>query len=255
MRVCLLPLKIEPRNPAENLRHFEQRLQEIAPHQPDLVCLPECAFTGYLYEEAHLARFAEPIPGEMTEAISNLARSYRSYLCFGMLERALQGFYSSAVLVDKMGQVVLVQRKISEQPPFATGNEVHVAHTEFGWVSILICGDLFDDTVKSRIDPRTQCLLVPMARSFEGKSPHLDRWLKEERQAYLEEVKKTGLLTLMVNLLEDAKVPEAAFGGALIVREDGEILAESPHGSDQALIFDLMPLDRERRYNPSQPKQ
>jgi predicted amidohydrolase len=132
---------------------------------------------------------------------------------------------------------------------------VHVAHTEFGWVSILICGDLFDDTVKSRIDPRTQCLLVPMARSFEGKSPHLDRWLKEERQAYLEEVKKTGLLTLMVNLLEDAKLPEAAFGGALIVREDGEILAESPHGSDQALIFDLMPLDRERRYNPSQPKQ
>lgn len=240
MRVCLLPLKIVPGNPAKNLRHFEQRLQEIASRQPDLICLPECAFTGYLYEEADLARFAEPIPGGMTAAISHLARSYHSLICFGMLERTPQGVYSSAVLVDRAGQVVLVQRKITEQPPFATGSEVQIAHTEFGWASILICGDLFDDTVKSRIDSRTQLLLVPLARSFEGKSPDLDRWLKEERQAYLDEVKKTGILTLMVNVLEARTLPEAAFGGALIVREDGTMLAESPHGSDQALIFDLM---------------
>lgn len=241
MRVCLLPLKIEPGDPAKNLRHFEQRLQEIAPHQPDLICLPECAFTGYLYEEADLTRFAEPIPGGMTAAISQLARSYHSFICFGMLEGTPQGVYSSAVLVDRASQVSLVQRKIIEQPPFATGSEVHIADTEFGWMSILICGDLFDDTVKSRIDPRTQLLLVPLARSFEGKSPDLERWLKEERQTYLDEVKKTGILTLMVNSLEDATIPEAAFGGALIVRGDGAVLAESPHGSDQALIFDLMP--------------
>jgi predicted amidohydrolase len=120
MRVCLLPLKIEPRNPSVNLQHFRQRLAEVARYAPDLICLPECAFTGYLYEPRDLEQHATPIPGETTAIVAALARTYRCAICFGMLERAMEGWYSSAVLVEPSGRLALVQRKMSEQPPFAT---------------------------------------------------------------------------------------------------------------------------------------
>ncbi|BCX03847.1 MAG: carbon-nitrogen hydrolase [Candidatus Roseilinea sp.] len=239
MKVCLIPLKIEVRNLAKNLRRFQERLAEVAPHQPDLICLPECAFTGYLYEPEDFEKFAEPIPGETTNVVSKFAKEYECHICFGMLEKAQEGVYSSAVLIDKAGQLIHVHRKISEQPPFATGNEVKPINTEFGKISVLLCGDLFDDSVKANVSRDTDILILPLARSFDGKSPDLERWLKEERQAYADEVKKVGVTGLIVNSLEDSALAEASFGGAMIVSPNGEILAESEHGTDKALLFEM----------------
>ena len=110
MRICLIPLKTEPVKPVENVRHFITRLDQVRPLRPDLLCLPECSFTGYLYEE--------------------------------------------------------------------------------------------------------------------------------ERQVYLDAVGQAGVLTAITNTLETG--PEATlFGGALIVDARGELLAESPHGTDEILIFDI----------------
>lgn len=240
MKFCLIPLKVEVRNPMENLRRFQARLAEIAPHQPDLVCLPECAFAGYLYEEQDFEKFAEPIPGETTAIVSRLAKEHQCYICFGMLEKAQEGIYSSAVLVGKSGQIAHVHRKIIEQPPFVTGNEVKAIDTEFGKISVLLCGDLFDEGVKAKVSQDTDILILPLARSFDGKSPDLERWLSEERQAYADEVKKVGITGLIVNSLEDSSLPEASFGGAMIVSPNGEVLAESEHGTDKVLIFDVV---------------
>jgi predicted amidohydrolase len=239
MRVCLIPLRIEVRNPSANLQHFQQRLKEVSQYQPDIVCLPECAFTGYLYDEQDFQRFAEPIPSQTTSALSLLAKEHRCYICFGMLEKTSEGVFSSAVLINKTGEIVLVHRKIFEQPPFINGSEVKIIDTEFGRLAILLCGDLFEDEVKAKLDKRMNALLLPLARSFDGKSPDLERWLKEERQAYADEVKKVGVTGLIVNLLENSSEPEASFGGAMIVNSNGEILVESTHGTDEALIYNL----------------
>ncbi|MCX7902811.1 MAG: carbon-nitrogen hydrolase family protein, partial [Burkholderiaceae bacterium] len=185
-------------------------------------------------------KFAEPIPGETTAIIAKLAQENQCYVCFGMLEKAKDGVYSSAVLVDKSGRVIHVHRKIIEQPPFATGKEVKAVDTEFGTVSVLLCGDLFDDDVKARISRDTDILILPLARSFDGKSPDLERWLNEERQAYVDEVKKVGITGLIVNALEDSSLPQASFGGAMVVSPNGEVLAETEHGTDKALIFELV---------------
>ncbi|MCS7060477.1 MAG: carbon-nitrogen hydrolase family protein, partial [Anaerolineae bacterium] len=102
-------MKIETRNPEENLRRFQARLAELAPHlaphRPNLVCLPECAFTGYVCEIQDFEKFAESIPGQTTAIITKLAQEYQVYICFGMLEKAQEGVYSSAVLVDQAGKL------------------------------------------------------------------------------------------------------------------------------------------------------
>ncbi len=236
MRLCLLPLKVELRNPVTNRARFQERLEALRPLKPDLVCLPECAFTGYLYAEEDLRRFAEPIPGPTVEAMAGLARRYHTWLCFGLLEQAPEGIYNTAVLLDRQGTLQHRHRKTTEQPPFRRGSEVTTVESEFGRLGILICGDLFDEEAVARLG-RPHLLIVPMARSFDGRSPDRARWEQEERQVYLEAVRQAGSLTFLVNLLEDT-ADDAAFGGALVVSARGELLAESPHGSDEALVYD-----------------
>lgn len=238
MRVCLIPLKTEPRNPSANYERLVRRLDQVAPHRPDLTCLPECSLTGYLYSEDDFARFAESIPGPTTERIGGLAREYRVHICFGLLERTESGVYNSAVLLDRTGKLILRHRKIEEKPPFVTGDSLGSADTELGRLGILICGDLFDGATVEKLNASLNWLIVPMARSFDGRSPDINRWISEERQAYLDAVRAASVPALIVNGLE-INGNDPSFGGAMIVSADGVLLAESTHGTDDDLVWGL----------------
>lgn len=238
MRVCLIPLCIEARKPSTNIQRFRQRLEEATPYAPDLICLPECAFTGYLYESHDLERYAEPIPGDTTTTIAELAGAFRCSICFGMPEHTPESWYSSGVLIDPSSRIALVQRKMSEQIPFMAGDHIRVLSTEFGRLAILLCGDLFEEEAR-RQAARAEIVIVPLTRSFDGPSPDQERWMREERQAYADAVRSLGTTALIVNVLEDPELPEASFGGALVIDPNGNVLAESPHGTDEALIFDI----------------
>ncbi|MGQ9549389.1 MAG: carbon-nitrogen hydrolase family protein [Roseiflexus sp.] len=238
MRVCLIPLRTEPRHPSANLERLMRCLAEIAHYQPDLICLPECTFTGYVYHEDDVRRFAEPIPGSITERMGECARKYATYLCFGLLETAEAGVYNSAVILDRTGAIILKHRKIEEEPPFVRGDAVNSVDTELGRLGLLICGDLFNEEVTRKLDPALHMLIVPMARSFDNRSPDVDRWISEERQAYLEAVKAIRVTTLIVNSLE-INTDAPSFGGAMVINAAGSLLAESPHGTDQVLLWEF----------------
>ncbi len=238
MRIALIPLKTSPRSPEANLRHLESKLAAIADARPDCIVLPECTFTGYVYEEKDLEQFAEPVPGPTTYAVGRLARTHRAYICFGMPERAGTQVYNSSILLDRNGHMVVVQRKLSEKPPFQKGKRVQVAETELGKIAILICGDLFAPAATTQLPNDLDWVLVPMARAFAGQSPDQRRWETEERAVYLDAVRTIGKTTFLVNALDEG-IEEPAFGGAMIVGGDGKLLAESPHGSDDVLLYEV----------------
>lgn len=237
MRACLIPLRTLPRRVEENSAELERRLEEAARFAPDLVCLPECTLTGYLYEPDDFDRFAEPLDGPTAQRLADWARRFGVYLCAGLLERAPEGVYNAALLFDRRGGLILHHRKIEEQPPFLRGQTFRYAETELGRLGILICGDLFNESVAQRVAGSVDCLLAPMSRGFDGPSPDAARWEREERQAYLDAVRRLGVTTLIVNALEPIPT-DGAFGGALAVGVDGSLLAESPHGTDELLIVE-----------------
>jgi len=238
MRVALVPLKTLPKSPNVNFRRLQARLSEIADYQPDLIVLSECTLTGYIYEQEDLDRFAEAIPGPTVARMAQLARDYRTYLCFGLVERAEDGMYDSAVLLNRRGDILLVQRKLSEKPPYRAGTRVESVETEMGNMAVLICGDLFHAEAVAQLPDDLDWLLAPMARAFAGRSPDRPRWEKEERAVYLRAVKAIGKTTFLVNALDEG-IEEPSFGGAMVVAHSGELLAESPHGSDDILLFDV----------------
>lgn len=133
--------------------------------------MPECTLTGYLYKEEDLERFAEPIPGPTTARMRELVRRYRVFLCFGLLEVAGSRYYDSAVLLDREGRIVLHHRKIEEHPPFTLGEEVKAVDTELGRLSVVICGDLFNDDVVGQIDRSVDLLLVRSRAPSTGRPP------------------------------------------------------------------------------------
>ncbi len=107
-----------------------------------------------------------------------------------------------------------------------------------GRLGLLICGDLFNKEVAQELDPSLNLLIVPMARGFDARSPDIGRWISEERQVYLEAVRAVSVTTLIVNSLEiDTATP--SFGGAMIVNSNGELLADSPHGTDNVLLWEF----------------
>jgi len=234
-RFCLLPLETTPRDPDGNLQRLQAMLDDLIPRErPELICLPECTLTGYLYEPDDLDRFAEPVPGTTTRRMAELAAQWGVYLCFGLLERDGEQVFNTALLLNPAGEIILKHRKINEQPPFAVGDAVASAATPWGRVSILICGDLFSDSVVSQLPAGLDYLLVPMSRAFDRVSPDRTRWEREERAAYIKAARRTGAATLIVNALETG-LPEPSFGGALVVTT-GQV-AESPHGTSEALFW------------------
>lgn len=237
MRVCLVPLRITPGNPNSNLEHFLDLLPNITQFKPDLVCLPECAFSGYIFNKKELLRLSEPIPGKLTQNISANAKQLDAAICFGILEADQLDFYITQLLIEKNGDLRAKQRKISEKPPFQAAEMINSFEFLDFNIAFVTCGDLFTPDLPSRMIGAPNLIINSMSRSFDNKTPDPNRWNDFERKVYLERVRELGITTLIVNSLEDCK--EGAFGGALVIDPSGHILAESPHGSDQILFFDL----------------
>lgn len=239
VRVALIPLRTRPRRLADNLAELTRRLDEVAAQGAAWALFPECTLTGYLYTEEDLARFAEPVSGPTARQLAALAQRYGLYLGVGFLERTPEGVYDSALLFDPQGHIALHARKVYEQPPFLRAAAPAVAVIGGRRVGVLICGDLFHEpAVEAVRAARPHLVWVPLARSFADRSPDPERWAREEREAYVRQAARLGAPVLLVNALE-VGIPEPSFGGALVVSPAGEVLAEAPHGSDQALIVEV----------------
>ncbi|HXY35867.1 MAG TPA: carbon-nitrogen hydrolase family protein [Planctomycetaceae bacterium] len=77
-----------------------------------LTVFPECAATGYCFNDlAEARRVASSVPGPVTDAIARACKSVDSFAVFGMVEADGERVFNSAVLVGPSG-VVGCYRKI-----------------------------------------------------------------------------------------------------------------------------------------------
>jgi predicted amidohydrolase len=104
MRVAGVQMDVELGAVAANLGRMERRLAEAAGHGAKLVVFPECAATGYCFESVADAReVAQPIPGPITERMSQLCHEHGTYAAFGMVELDADRLFNAAVLVGPEG--------------------------------------------------------------------------------------------------------------------------------------------------------
>jgi predicted amidohydrolase len=132
----------------ENRVRILSLIDEAAGQGAKLVVLPECALSGYVFEDIDEARqAAEPAPGPSTDAIAATCKELGVYAIVGMLEDTGEEIYNSAVLCGPEG-LIGVYRKT--HLPFlgvdkltALGPDPYrVYETGIGRIGMLICYDL-----------------------------------------------------------------------------------------------------------------
>jgi predicted amidohydrolase len=234
-----------------NLDRIEQMMADAAGRGSSLVLLPEAVLTGLINNDdpAHDLPLGQPIPGPGTERLAASARQHKLWIGLGLLERDGDCLYDSAVLIAPDGSAALRYRRnqpqwhgrMADPTIYRQGTSIDAAHTPFGAVGFLICGDLFDDDMVSRFRAlHPDLLLFPFARCFPGGRADQTRWDTEELPDYVSRVVLAGAPALMVNYIGDLGLEDSpCFGGAFAVSADGEVLAALPLGVEGMLIVDL----------------
>ncbi len=115
------------------------RLNQAASFHPDIACLPE------LFSN----RAPEPVPGPVTQKLATWAREHASYVILGLKTKKAGRIYNSAILIDRMGQIIGQYNKVhptEEEIKEGTtpGDDVGppVFKTDFGTIGIQICFDV-----------------------------------------------------------------------------------------------------------------
>ena len=124
------------------------RMAEVAPMQPDIVCLPEAfPFVGIPGGRPPLSETAEEPIGPISGPFAEFARKHRCYVICPIYTVEAGRYYNAAGVIDREGQYVGEYRKINPtegelkrgitpgplQPP--------VFETDFGTIGIQICYD------------------------------------------------------------------------------------------------------------------
>jgi len=159
----------------ENMRQMVEYLRRTADYNPDFVCFTEVA------RELGIPRrdpawVGEPVPGETTIRIGQVAREIGTHVIFGMQERVGDGTYNAAVLIGRDGEVIgryhKVQPTINEME-WATlpGQTAMTFDTDLGTVGMLICFDLKFPEVSMSL-ARNGARIAFFPSMFNGGSRH-----------------------------------------------------------------------------------
>lgn len=139
-------------DPAENLRRAIAGIEDAAGKGAQIIALPELFRSPYFPVVEKTSRdYAEELPGQVNEALSQAARRHGAVIIGGSVyERTAQGCFNTAQVFDADGSLVGSYRKVHipqdpgffEQNYFKSGDlGFKIFKTRFGTISVLICFD------------------------------------------------------------------------------------------------------------------
>jgi predicted amidohydrolase len=132
-----------------NIAIVTAAVEDAVRQNAQLVVLPECMNTGYLFDSAdHCRSLAELLDGRYVQALSRLCETYGLHIASGFTERDAETgkVFNSGLLLDDTGALILHYQKqflaTHDQNWFAVGERgCPVVDTKLGRVGLLICFD------------------------------------------------------------------------------------------------------------------
>ena len=250
LRVAMVQMDVIDGDLDENMRRAEKGIRKSAEQRADLVCLPEVADWGWLYQNARQA--ALPIPGTYTGFLSNLAKELNIWISAGCLEKVGDKTYNTAVLIDRKGAMVLKHRKISTLPELTAhlydagdGEDIKVVDSEFGRVGITICADNFDIDHPKKVAGLGAWILITPHGFAENTRDLLDNGV-----SFINHIKKVAKESNLWVIGTNTAISEVAGGAWKGYRHSGASTIATPTGKAVAIgkfletdlvVFDIPP--------------
>jgi N-carbamoylputrescine amidase len=172
-------------SPAKNLIDTEEKIQAAAVHGAKIICTQELFLNPYFCREQteENFKFAEPIPGQSSEQLGQIAKENDIILIASLFEKAMSGlYYNTTVIFNTDGSTLGKYRKnhipqdpyFEEKFYFAPGDLGYpVFDTIFGKIGILICWDQwYPEAARLLALQGAQIIFAPTAIG----------WLTEEKE-------------------------------------------------------------------------
>lgn len=220
-----------------NIAIVRGHVQEAVRQGAQLVVLPECMNSGYLFDSRdHCLQLAEPVTGRFAQALSALCREHGLFIASGFTELGEDGkAYNTALLFGPDGKQVGHYQKqflaTHDQNWFEVGVKGNpVVDTPLGRIGLLICFD-------GRIPEIARCLaaqgaqvVLDMANFF--AMDQADMWVPA--RAY-----ENGLWFIAAT---KSGVERSIYypGGSLIVAPTGEVQARVAYDTHGVASADIV---------------
>ena len=213
----------------------------------ELVVLPECMDTGYLFDSAeHCRALAETVPdGRFVSAMAALARKHGIFIASGITEwdPSRRRIFNSGIMLDRKGEVAIHYHKqflaTHDQNWFAFGERgCPVVDTDLGRIGLLICFDGRIPEIARSLALQGAEIIVDMANFF--AMDQADMWgpaRSYENGVWLVAATKAGYERSIY-------YP----GGSMIVDPKGRVVAKMPYERHGVIVADV---DPERAHDKS----
>lgn len=247
-KLAIAQMPVSSGRPHENLRRAVEFIARAANAGAEVVLLPEALDCGWCHSSART--LAGTIPeGDPCGRLREAAMEHRIYVCAGLVERAGDDLFNSAVLLSPEGEVLLHHRKINElamaHELYACGDRLGVAHTPLGVIGLMICADGF---APGQVIGRAlgmmgaQLILSPCAWAVPPdhdnvKEPYGRLWLDNygavarDFQLWIAGASNVGFVS------EGEWAGHPCIGCSLVINPDGEQALRGPYGSDASALL------------------
>jgi len=244
----LIQMRVEGGRKAENLRHAVELIGQAATDGVRVVVLPEAMPLGWTHSSA--LQLADAIPdGESCEVLRGAARQHAVYVCAGLIERAGEAIFNSAVLIGPAGELLLHHRKLNEleigHDLYGLGDRLQVARTPLGTFGVMICADAF---ARGQVISRTlglmgaDIILSPSAWAVpadhdNAREPYGQLWLDSycpvarDFRMWIVGVSNVGWIT------DGPWAGRKCVGCSLVVDAAGRPVLRGPYGHDAEAVL------------------
>ena len=246
VRVAMIQLQVEGARPQENLLRAAKRIDEAAEGGAEIALLPECLDFGWTDPSA--VDSAHSIPGSHFEVLAAAASKAKIHIVAGLVERAGEKLFNSAVVIGPSGELLGLHRKINElsmaRDLYSVGDRLAVFDTELGRLGVNICADNLPASLvlgHSLAHMGAELILSPSAWAVDAdhdnrREPYEPFWMTPYR-----ELATTNHLTV-IGVSSVGWISSGPWRGrqmigcSLAVGPDGHVLAQAPYGVDAECI-------------------
>jgi predicted amidohydrolase len=241
VRVAAGQARAVPHDVARNIQLTCDMMRDAAERGVQLLVLPECGLTGYVYSDAsEVQSVAIAVDGPETRQVADLAHRLKMHVVIGMLESAPGSptvVHNTALLIAPGGSMVPYRKTHlpslgADRFVTAGNNQPVVVETELGRLGLSICYDLrFPEWARALALQGADVILNPTnwPLAAERVAELFTRVRAAENHVYVIAANRGD---------EENGVP--FIGKSQIVDPAGTILASSERGAD-LLIADIVP--------------
>ncbi|MBN3289601.1 NIT2 amidase, partial [Polypterus senegalus] len=239
-RIGLIQLMVSSAK-LENLNRATKLVKEAAEQKAKVVVLPECFNSPY--GTKFFPEYAEKIPGETSQVLSEAAKECGIYLVGGSIPEEDGGkLYNTCMVFGPDGSLLLKHRKIhlfnidvpgkirfQESETLSPGSSYSVFDTPFCRIGVGICYDLrFAELAQIYTQKGCHLLVYPGAFNMTTGPAHwelLQRGRAIDNQVYV----------ATASPARDEKASYVAWGHSTVVSPWGDVLAKA--GSEETIVY------------------